>query len=389
MPPFDPSRTEVGTVASAPQARREGPLPCLFSNNSNEEQSVTVLSSYQKKTAFALAFNVSMLARKYGIEHLGFLTLTVAEKHGVSRQEFQRRYNSLNTGFLRKRYAAYIMVPERAPDTGRLHAHLVVVLPFDARTGFNFEEVERKNYRSASEELKEEWAAWREMAPKYKFGRVELMPVKSGTEAIARYVGKYISKQIAGRIREDKGARLVRYSKGANAANCKFAWVTVRSTLWRRKLKAVCDKLGIRDLDDLAEKFGNKWAYHLADAISGLKFDTYRSKEEATADGCDVVDLPDDAIDIRGAARSFIVDRMSAGELETLLRRDRVIVKAVRFLPRLLQESKPLRELKFEAVEINPYQELDLFLRHYDVPSQDDPDWTSGLAPEEADYFPM
>ena len=146
---------------------------------------MTVLSSYQKKTAFALAFNVSMLARKFGIQRLAFLTLTVPDEGGVKRKELQRRFNSLATGFLRKRYAAYIMVPERAPDTGRLHAHLVVVLPFDARTGFNFEEVKRKNYRSASEELKEEWAKWREMAPKDKFGRVELMQSKSGKKGRA------------------------------------------------------------------------------------------------------------------------------------------------------------------------------------------------------------
>ncbi|MGB7747589.1 MAG: hypothetical protein WBN75_09910 [Verrucomicrobiia bacterium] len=119
------------------------------------------------------------------------------------------------TGVLKQRYPEYIIVMERM-DSGRIHYHLLVVLAQDIRTGFDFAAVKRGNYRSASAYLRREWKFWRETAPKYGFGRTELLPIRKTAEGVAKYVGKYVAKHIGQRLPEDKGARLVRYSKGAN-----------------------------------------------------------------------------------------------------------------------------------------------------------------------------
>ena len=128
---------------------------------------------------------------KYSLERLGFLTLTFAQdiKDPI---EAQRRFNSLATHVLRDRYADYIRIWERTKK-GRIHYHLLVVLPEDIRTGFSFVEAEFGVYTSAPKALRSEWAFWRSTAKEYGFGRTELLPIRSTAEGIARYVGKYIS----------------------------------------------------------------------------------------------------------------------------------------------------------------------------------------------------
>ena len=94
-----------------------------------------------------------------------------------------------------------------------------MVIGFDIRTGFDFSAVERQDYSSANRLLREEWSFWRKTAPAYRFGRTELMPIRSSEEAIGRYIGKYIGKHMEAREDADKGARLVRYSRGARVAS--------------------------------------------------------------------------------------------------------------------------------------------------------------------------
>jgi hypothetical protein len=149
------------------------------------------------------------LAKRFGLERLGFLTLTFADNVQVL-QEANRRFHSLDTHVIRRRYERAIAVPERQ-KSGRVHFHLVVVAGADIRSGADFEAFKRKDYRSANPALRSEWAFWRGTAPRFRFGRTELLPVKSTPEGMARYVGKYISKHVRARTAGDKGARLVRY----------------------------------------------------------------------------------------------------------------------------------------------------------------------------------
>lgn len=214
------------------------------------------------------------MAEKFGLHMLGFLTLTFAD-HVLSPKEAQRRYNSLRTGVLAERYSAFLRVFERQ-KSGRIHYHLLVVLPFDARTGVDFEAFGRDDYRSASAELRSEWAYWRRTAKAYGFGRTELMPVRSTEEGIGRYVGKYISKHHAVRKPEDRGIRLVDYSTGARMARTRFGWCSDGGAQWRAKVRLFAQIMGeryrvkIETIADLGAALGPRWAHHYRDMIVQL-----------------------------------------------------------------------------------------------------------------------
>ena len=264
-------------------------LPCLNSNISTElptergqsegeagaAHPLVRLSTQQRKSAFVLRESVQQLADKHGLEFLGFLTLTFRQ-HITCPKEAQRRLNSLLTHVIKPRYREYVGVMERQ-KSGRIHYHLLILCEHDIRTGFDFEAVARHDYTSASTELRREWAYWRATAPKYGFGRTELLPVKSSIEAISKYVGKYISKHMEVRKNEDKGVRLVRYSRGARAGTTRFQFQSAGSIEWRRKLKlfagivqATHPHREITQLSDLSRVLGKRWAYHHRDYILNL-----------------------------------------------------------------------------------------------------------------------
>ncbi|EOO2707924.1 hypothetical protein D4L71_RS26955, partial [Escherichia coli] len=223
-------------------------LPCLYSNNSTENHLNSLrfdsleaardaafqLNTQIRKSASCLAWNVDFLCSKFGIENLGFLTLTFRD-HVLDPKEAQRRFNSLRTHVLRERYLADIRVMERQ-KSGRIHYHLLVVIGEDIRSGFDFGACANGDYRSANYRLKQEWAFWRKTAKAYGFGRTELLPIKSNSECISRYVGKYISKHFEARQHRDKGVRLVEYSRNARIASTRMQFVSEGSAEWRRKV---------------------------------------------------------------------------------------------------------------------------------------------------------
>ena len=151
-------------AAKAPDAARSAApatgarLPCLNRNNSNEP----ILTGAQRRTAFALSFNVESMAKKHGIECLLFNTLTFRD-HITDIREAQRRFNSLRTGVLKRRYLDFIVVVERQ-KSGRIHYHILAATAHDMRTGFSFEAAAAGDYRSARAALRAEWAFARDGA---------------------------------------------------------------------------------------------------------------------------------------------------------------------------------------------------------------------------------
>lgn len=240
------------------------PLPCLNSNISTEP--LIVLSTQQRKTAFILQESVASLSSRFSINCLGFLTLTFSD-HVVDPKEAQTRLNSLLSHVIKPRYREYLGVMERQ-KSGRIHYHLLVVLYEDIRTGVDFAALAAKDYKSAPKALRDEWAFWRKTAKAYRFGRVELLPVKSNIQAMAKYVGKYIGKHIEQRQEQDKGARLVRYSRGARIGTTRFMFKSDGSAEWRRKVAVfaaiLSEKTGkeITCLSDISEVAGKRWAHH-------------------------------------------------------------------------------------------------------------------------------
>jgi hypothetical protein len=278
------NRQSGGAAVGARAARSAAVLPCLNTNNCNEgkKDRNESLSAAHRKTAFALKCNVILLIARFGLEDIGFLTLTFA-RHVVAYKEAQKALHSLMSGVLKKRYAEYIIVMERM-DSGRIHYHLLVVMAQDIRTGFDFAAVKRKDYKSASDYLRREWQFWRKTAPKYGFGRTELLPIKKTADGIAKYVGKYVAKHIGQRLPEDKGARLVRYSKLTNRVGIRFTWASTGAYMWRSKLGAFCRMLGL-DSDSYKKSlkawYGKNWVYHLRPAIDSIKLPEFYSEEES------------------------------------------------------------------------------------------------------------
>jgi hypothetical protein len=231
-----------------------------------------VLTGSHKKTAHALVANIVDLAKRFGLERLGFLTFTTRDNCREIK-EAQRRFNSLNTHFLRGRYERVVAVLERQ-RRGAWHFHCLIVLGADIRTGFVFEDLKSKKgkarYRSASAFLREEWAVLRRTCPRFGFCRHELLPVRSTAKGIAYYVGGYISKHVRARNDTDKRARLVRYigfKPGDKVATSRFMFVTMRTWLWRHKLKAWATRNGLTCPDQIAKIFGPRWCYHLQEQI--------------------------------------------------------------------------------------------------------------------------
>lgn len=264
-----------------------GSLPCLYSNNSTEnilnslrfdsleaaQHAAFQLNTQIRKSASCLAWNVDFLCNKFGIENLGFLTLTFRD-HVLDPKEAQRRFNSLRTHVLRERYLADIRVMERQ-KSGRIHYHLLVVVGEDIRTGFDFEACANGDYRSANQRLKQEWAFWRKTAKAYGFGRTELLPIKSNSECIARYVGKYISKHFEARQYRDKGVRLVEYSRNARIASTRMQFVSEGSAAWRRKVGIFCHYIAENTgcsptFEGVRSVLGPKWAYQWRKFIASL-----------------------------------------------------------------------------------------------------------------------
>lgn len=234
------------------------------------------LSGPHRKVANALSWNVAHLCREWGIDRVGFLTLTFAD-HVTDIREASRRFNSLATHVLRERYAAHIRVVERQ-KSGRIHYHLLVVLADDIRTGADFDAFAKRDYKSANNHLRREWAFWRHTSPQYRFGRTELMPIRSDASALGQYVGKYIGKHIGQREERDKGARLVSYSKGARMATSKHAEVSKYPNEWRAKVLTFArivqgwkPHARIYDVEDVARALNDKrWAYNWRDFILAL-----------------------------------------------------------------------------------------------------------------------
>lgn len=269
-------------------------LPCLRINNSNEgscEDTSAVASpskvvpSWVRKSEFIVKSNIAAMVQKFGIDYIGFLTLTFADDVQCHKQA-TKRFNSLATGVLNERYLQWVRVSERQ-KLGRWHFHLVVVSKQDIRRGVDFEAIKNRRYKDgANTALRTEWAFWRKTSKKYGFGRTELLPVRKTGEALAAYVAKYISKGFAFRQSQDKGVRLVSYSQGARVCGSRFSFHSPKMTLWRQKVamwaaswSGVFARVAVSGghepvemltYDDLPQFFGSKWAWRYREQIMAL-----------------------------------------------------------------------------------------------------------------------
>jgi hypothetical protein len=270
---------------------------CLYSNNStdiaqeacqeksSESQKVaaisaltSILSPYHKKAAQTLFLNVSRLVNEVpDIGHIAFLTLTFKD-NVTDHREAYRRYRSWNTHYFSKHpaFGHYINTKE-VQTRGAWHFHILIQLTGNIRDGFDFDAYREwlegnnrfnKKCPTGNAFLRDLWDDLRENLEQYGLGKIHsLEPIESTAEAIGRYVGKYISKHIENRTEDQKGVRLVNYSRGWLRNSVKFAWNTDNSHEWRRKLAAFAEWLGCSEMYQLTEKLGPGWVYKYLDDI--------------------------------------------------------------------------------------------------------------------------
>ena len=175
-------------------------------------------------------------------------------------------------------YGAWIWDRERQ-KRGAWHYHLIIECRGDVKTGFDWNEYfswisdrdngKRRRLKTGNKFLRSLWEMNNRAFPAYGFGRVELLPIRSSSEAVAKYIGKYISKQIGQRPEEDKGVRLTGHSRGFVASSPKFSWNTEGAKLWRKNL-SLFSQLSCRckDYEEFIEKAGPKWAHKYRHIIS-------------------------------------------------------------------------------------------------------------------------
>lgn len=242
-------------------------LPCLSSNNTDEPEITkeNILTPYHRKQAFILNENCKKFIDQNGLENVGFLTLTFPD-NVTDHHEAYRRFCNMRKCLLSKFFGEYILVKERQVR-GAWHYHLLVNCRGDIRTGVDFNAISRGEYGSASERLRAFWKLLRNKLPLYGFGRSELLPIRSSSEAVSRYVGKYISKHIGSRKHQDKGVRLVSYSSKQVRSSVKLAWNTDGGKEWRRKVKKFAGLTKCYNLEALKKAFGRCWAYNLSTYI--------------------------------------------------------------------------------------------------------------------------
>jgi hypothetical protein len=167
---------------------------------------------------------------------------------------------------------------------GAVHYHCIVVLDADVRTGYSWERDAASGRGfdpNAPQALRDEWKFWGNpkrpgAAASYGFGRVEMKPIASTEQGIARYVGKYLGKHHAAKRDSDKGWRLAEYWGDARMATTQFAWATENASFWRAKVRLFAQimaerhRRSVNSIADLTELLGPRWAHWHREYISSL-----------------------------------------------------------------------------------------------------------------------
>jgi len=301
----------------------ENPLPVLrdeFQAKAEQKETDRIVQQVPprlRKKMFALRLKIEWMVKTYGINHVGMQTITVRDNI-TDRKEFERRFKSIATNVFPKLYQDWLRVFERQ-QRGAWHAHIAAATIEDIRTGTDVvalnqllkdkrdRKISKGVYyagikRLASPNLKAIWKEFRRLCGLgefkerrkgryYKFDACHLLPIINTPQALAVYVSKYISKGFEQRRPEDKGMRLVGSTRRVSqVCNERFSWVGGGSRLWRAKLCILGGLLNIKSLDEYAERFGSKWAYHLEPVLSEITLPRYDNMKLAALDGWDLKD---------------------------------------------------------------------------------------------------
>jgi len=177
------------------------------------------------KSTLPLFMNIQCLVDTYGMNRLVFATFTF-EGDVMDPKEAQRRWNSLNSNFLKKYIVSGVVVIEPT-KRGVCHFHACLVLPFSfAYTAKTIADIKKGNYRTTDPELRAFWALMRSNLPTYGFGRSQFIPWH-GERTMAKYMTKYFTKtrlDLHTGVDKElwKGVRLIRYLGNSKASKLVF-----------------------------------------------------------------------------------------------------------------------------------------------------------------------
>ena len=232
-------------------------LPCLKSSNLNGRTN--------RKPLFAAQQNMRGYVARVGEDRIGVLTVTTADECR-SLREFQRRWNSLMTNFVRRLWKSGVWVRERQVRTGNWHGHALVDVGFEIRPGFPFEEVARRNYRNVDGRVRDFWKQLREKAPRYGFGRTELLPIKSNSDWAIKYLTSYLGKALfSEKTVGEENSRLFGMWGCVRTAYSRFDWVSGR--IVRRKKAWLAWAHGLEGEDAFSRRYGNRWWFRLGESL--------------------------------------------------------------------------------------------------------------------------
>jgi hypothetical protein len=241
----------AGCGASAPLPR----LPCLKKDN--------CIVNVRYRAVFVAQENIRLYIWKLGEKNIGALTVTSADC--LEPSEFQEKWHSyLNA--VKEVFPTGMWTRERQPRSGNWHAHVAVNVGWDIRTDFPWDQVQRQFYANVEPRLRKLWKHLREKAQSRGFGRVELLPLKYGGDACARYFTKYLTKALGSEkpFGEEK-CRLFGVWGGVRFVHPRFTFLSSRIIQKRKRWLAEMLELPAEGL--LARMLGSRWWFHFGKAL--------------------------------------------------------------------------------------------------------------------------
>jgi hypothetical protein len=180
-----------------------------------EKESVQSVGLGEKPLALKLN-DIRSLHRKLlefvawiGEKNIGVFGTEKLDSAAKSLSDFEWDFANLRDQCLRRKWKCCVWAAERQPQTRLWHIHAFVDMGFDFQSGFPFEKVSAGDYRDVDRKVLRLWQYLREGAALWKYGRMDLKPIRATVERAASY--------ISGRALFNKSAKFKRLPEGCGS----------------------------------------------------------------------------------------------------------------------------------------------------------------------------